>query len=343
MAYEVKDAGTFECKVDQGKRIIEGFASAFGNVDSHGDVVTRGAFAKTIKERGDRIKVLRGHDDEKPIGLPIEMKEDEFGLFSVSKISETPLGDESLVLAKDGIFDLSIGYVPIKVDFMRMADFDDESEVAGEDVIRLLKEIKLYEYSLVAFPSNEMARITSVKGRSVDDLASLLVALPRMLEKAQLPGNLPGDQKALVVNAANDAFVRIAKAVSDLERFDVQRYVFEGKTQDEAKSWLRENGASEAKLYTYGELVIAGLDNADSFSNLYTKAVEEGISAVGGVKTYHTNDADESIDEAVSELTNSLRQIRTKGTHQEPSNDTDSEPDALKSLTEKIRGLGTTN
>ena len=45
-----------EFKADTSQRILEGYASAFGNPDSYGDIVQRGAFTKTILERKDRIK-----------------------------------------------------------------------------------------------------------------------------------------------------------------------------------------------------------------------------------------------------------------------------------------------
>ena len=49
--------------------------SKFGNVDSDGDVITRGAFSKSIQERGHesqsnrKIKFLRYHDFEHEIGV----------------------------------------------------------------------------------------------------------------------------------------------------------------------------------------------------------------------------------------------------------------------------------
>lgn len=74
-----------------------------------------GAFAKTIKERGDDIKFLWQHDWNEPIGKIIEIHEDAKGLFIKVKISETTHGKEALVLAKDGVINrMSIGYSVIK-------------------------------------------------------------------------------------------------------------------------------------------------------------------------------------------------------------------------------------
>lgn len=148
-----------ETKVNHEKRTIEGYASTFGNRDRVGDTVQKGAFKKTIAERfagGKKkdIKVLWQHFH--PIGLPIHMEEDSKGLYTVSKIAKTPQGDEALQLAEEGVVDkMSIGY-----DIIKSEPEDDGGQI--------LKEIKLYEYSLVTFPANEEASVLSAtKGMGI--------------------------------------------------------------------------------------------------------------------------------------------------------------------------------
>ena len=41
---------------------FSGYAAVFGNVDAGGDVIEKGAFAKTIAEDFDRIKILSQHN-----------------------------------------------------------------------------------------------------------------------------------------------------------------------------------------------------------------------------------------------------------------------------------------
>lgn len=148
---ETKDF-TFEIKeLNEEKRIFEGYASVFGNVDAYGDIVQKGAFKKTINERKDKIKILWQHNPTQPIGKLSEAKEDNIGLKIKGKISKTEKGDEVLQLMKDGVIDeLSIGYNTIK------KDYDDDGN-------RLLKEIKLFEVSPVTFAANPLAGVTSVK------------------------------------------------------------------------------------------------------------------------------------------------------------------------------------
>lgn len=142
---------TFESKaVNTEKRTFEGYASTF-DLDQGGDLITKGAFTKTLQEAGSRVKVLWQHHE--PIGRPLEMEEDEKGLFVKAKISKTRLGDEALELMKDRVIDrMSIGYrIP-----------EGKSEY-NSDGIRVIRELKLLEFSLVTFPMNEAAIITDVK------------------------------------------------------------------------------------------------------------------------------------------------------------------------------------
>lgn len=161
-----------EFKVHAERREIEGYAATFGNVDAVSDVIESGAFTKTLRERMPKnlIKVLRQH--HQPIGVPVSAEEDSTGLFTVSKISRTPLGDETLTLVEDGVMDrMSIGYDVIKADF---------AVQAGRDV-RLLKELKLYEYGPVIMAANDEAVVTAVK--SLDDAERVFELFPDAVKR----------------------------------------------------------------------------------------------------------------------------------------------------------------
>ena len=140
------------------ERTFTGYASTW-DLDQGGDLIVQGAFAKTLKEAGSRVKVLWQHHE--PIGIPTEMSEDKKGLLVTAKISKTRLGDEALELMSDGVIDrMSIGYrIP-----------EGKSEY-NSDGIRVIRELKLMEFSLVTFPMNEAAVITDVK--RVRDMVSV--------------------------------------------------------------------------------------------------------------------------------------------------------------------------
>jgi hypothetical protein len=78
-------------------------------------------------------------------------------LYFKAAISDTQRGRDALALLNDGAIEgISIGYEAVKgaIEYEKAAD--------GR-TIRHLKELKLYEFSLVTFPMNELAEITALK------------------------------------------------------------------------------------------------------------------------------------------------------------------------------------
>lgn len=136
---------------------FSGYAAVFGNVDSGGDVIEPGAFVKTLEAGLDRIKILSQHNDcSLPIGKPLELREDEKGLYIRAKISDTQAGRDVKTLLRDGVLgELSIGYEPVEA----------EVDEAG---VRHLKEVKLWEVSVVTWAMNDQAKIESVKALRSD-------------------------------------------------------------------------------------------------------------------------------------------------------------------------------
>ena len=60
---------------------FQGYASLFGVTDLGRDVVTRGAFTKSLKQRpASRVRMLREHDQAQPIGVWTSIAEDDTGL-----------------------------------------------------------------------------------------------------------------------------------------------------------------------------------------------------------------------------------------------------------------------
>ena len=138
---------------DESTGEFSGYAAVFGNRDSGNDIIEKGAFAKTIVEDFNRIKILALHNDcWLPVGRPSELREDDRGLFIKGKISDTSMGRDIRTLLKDGVLsELSIGYDAI--------DFDYDSKTDT----RHLRRIKLWEVSIVTWAMNEQARIDEVK------------------------------------------------------------------------------------------------------------------------------------------------------------------------------------
>lgn len=155
-----RKAFSFELEsADESTGEFSGYAAVFGNRDSGNDIIEKGAFAKTIVEDFHRIKILALHNDcWLPVGKPIELREDDRGLFIRGKISDTSMGRDIRTLLKDGVLnELSIGYDAIEF------DYDSKQDT------RHLKEIKLWEVSIVTWAMNDQAKIEEVKSL-VEDL-----------------------------------------------------------------------------------------------------------------------------------------------------------------------------
>lgn len=157
----------FDAGTDPEQMTFKGYGAVFGNVDSYGDVIAKGAFRNTIREAkasGHWPAMLLQHggwqmsaDDMMPAGVWTEMGEDDVGLLLEGTLAPTTRGKDAYMLLKmkprPAITGLSIGYRPVK---WKMSDKPDEPR-------RTLTEVKLIEISLVTFPANPKARV-SAKG-----------------------------------------------------------------------------------------------------------------------------------------------------------------------------------
>jgi len=116
------------------------------------ELFRKGAFTRTIRERGAKVKLLANHDRKSwPVGRAVSLTEDAAGLVGEFRVSATRQGDEALELIRDGALDaFSVGFAPIR----------DRRAVDGT-VERL--EVRLSEVSLVAFPAYEGAQIAGVR------------------------------------------------------------------------------------------------------------------------------------------------------------------------------------
>ena len=137
--------------IDEKMGIVKGYGSYFGNKDSDNDVIAKGAYQKTIKENGERVRYLYQHDMTQPIGKMKELYEDEKGLMFVAEIPKTTLGMDVLELIKGGVItENSVGILPIQKQM--------------KDDYREITEVKLYEISAVTLAANDQAEILDVKG-----------------------------------------------------------------------------------------------------------------------------------------------------------------------------------
>lgn len=179
LAFEIKAAEVADSGQYAGEFV--GYAAGILNIDKAGDLILPGAFSADIPRFLSEGVVCWQHDWMCPIGVPLEAKEDSYGLLTRSRISRTQPGLEAMTLIRDGVVKkLSIGYqvldyevvdrqglaailsmygLPIEKQMAVLGTFDD----MGLDVVYLLKRLKLYEYSPVTVPANDKAVIMDSK------------------------------------------------------------------------------------------------------------------------------------------------------------------------------------
>lgn len=121
-----------------------GYAALFGTADAAQDVVTKGAFARTLSQRSGPLPLFWQHQPNQQIGWITFAAEDDRGLRVIGTI-DNPSGRAAQMLSQRSVSGLSFGY--------RARRF----RKSGSS--RHLDEIDLFEVSLVLQPLQHGARV----------------------------------------------------------------------------------------------------------------------------------------------------------------------------------------
>jgi HK97 family phage prohead protease len=171
-------------EVADGGAEVSGYVATFNTVDSHISAFAPGAFTKTLSERDGKIPLLYQHMPAINIGLPTEHKVDSRGLFLTAKIFDD--GAEGSTLSKrlrqGALYGLSFGFLTMADRMANETDPIDLTQMPFEGLtihdVRYITEVRLFEDSIVTFPSNEAAEIESVReARMADGITELLTAI----------------------------------------------------------------------------------------------------------------------------------------------------------------------
>jgi HK97 family phage prohead protease len=135
------------------------------------EIVSRGAF-DGIERRPNRVKVNRDHKRDRTIGKAVALHPSrQEGLIAEVKISPVPLGDETLVLAEDGILDASAGF----------GIMDEPGAEVWETRSRhRLNKLWLDHIALVPDPAYETANVLAVREAPEPVVASATPNLDRV-------------------------------------------------------------------------------------------------------------------------------------------------------------------
>lgn len=170
-----------------------GYASVFGNVDSYGDVVVKGAFEESLATQ-KVFPVYWSHQMSDPmmnIGKTLEIREDDHGLFVKAQLDlETPMGAQVHRLIKDGrVNQMSFAF---DVEDYAFADSDEK----GQHVE--LRKLKLHEVSVVQVGANQQTELLEVKDRVSRLKADRTITetdVERLTEASRLISEVIGDSQ----------------------------------------------------------------------------------------------------------------------------------------------------
>jgi uncharacterized protein len=197
---------------------FQGLGAVYGNVDLGGDIIEPGAFTRTIKNSGGKVPLLWQHDQHEPIGIAKLSDSKEGLVVNGQLVMESNVAQKAFALMKaDVLTGLSIGFDTVV------------SEYNKEKDIRHLKELKLWEMSLVTFPMNTSARVTAVKSR-LSDFASMV--------KAQIAEVKRG---VVLTEDSREGFLRLQDQISALLETDPD--------PDSVKA-LATQGISDSELHS---------------------------------------------------------------------------------------------
>lgn len=156
--------------VNVDERTITGVCAPYDEVsylvpDPSGERIRRGAFAKSLRQRHDRILLFRGHDHSRAVARSRTFDDAEHGLVGIFHARPSVLGDEALEEARDGYLPgMSVGFRPLQTR-------------RGDDGVREIVEAALLEVSLVTIPAYEGAAVLAVRGRAEESLAFAPIVL----------------------------------------------------------------------------------------------------------------------------------------------------------------------
>lgn len=214
----------FELKELSDSGEFYGTASPYGVKDLGNDIVERGAFTKTLMERGNKVRLLDNHKVRIGIATVSDAPD---GLEAKGKINldkqagRDAYSDLKFYQEQGQPMGLSIGYQTIKAD------------PRDTDGVRRLRELKLYEISITEMPMNLEATVTAVKTADEPQMASTGTVEEKVATEP------PVEQKAgRMISAANRECIKTACAHMKSAHDLLQALVAEelGETEDDSTS-----------------------------------------------------------------------------------------------------------
>ena len=254
---------------------IEGYGARYGNVDSYADIIEPGAFAEFLaSDDAKRAVLCWQHDFTQPIGAFTELSEDESGLRFKAVIANTQQGRDAAELIESGVLsEFSIGYGVVK------ADYPTDHPLGAK---RLLKQLYLYEISLVTRAANPEATLEGAERKGEEE--------PIINQKSTA-------MEEELKNQIAELEAKVAEAKADKESIEAMK---ESIANLDESIKLMHDEMKENKSEMTAQQAICNTINSDEFKNALKDVIEgKRVSAKMEVKI------------ATSDMTGSI--LRTMG------------------------------
>lgn len=223
--------------LDDGPGTIEGYRSVFGVIDEGGDIVVKGAFAKTLSEYLHSGFTAQAHDWDfkEAVGFPVDAYEDDHGWYVKSQFHSTPDAQLIRTKAKERMdagkqVSFSFGYAVKSHTHIEAKDYEAElpqyikadhltamMKKAHEFTrIRIIKEVEAIEDSIVTAPMNKRAAATGVKS---DDIKTLVAQHGHEAIIQIINSDLPEEDRYLKGITGTESFESFEAAGTELKKF----------------------------------------------------------------------------------------------------------------------------
>lgn len=164
---------------------IDGYAAVFNSKTNIGgwfdEVIEPGAFSRSLSDNGD-IRALFNHNWDNVLGRTksqtLELKEDEKGLNFKVELPDTSVArDLTISMERGDINQCSFGF------FIT----DEEQNYNVEPALRTIKEVELFEISIVSIPAYDDTEASLVRskeiGKSIEARTKLIKQIDSILEE----------------------------------------------------------------------------------------------------------------------------------------------------------------
>lgn len=206
--FATKDISEAVIDVDKATRTVKAVWSHIGNKDYDNDIIAKGAFDRTIRERGPNGKKMiwslvdHYSSTKHAFGKPKELYVEGNRLIAVTDIVMTDAGEDILKLYDAGCINQhSIGFSTVV----------DEYDKANN--VRTIKEVILYEGSAVLWGANDQTPTLDVKALTKPQQQKNIYDRLERLKSAIRNGSFTDETFSLL----EIEFSQLQKAVSEIE------------------------------------------------------------------------------------------------------------------------------